>query len=141
METYGDFWFQGDGRDSLILPILDTTRLEDAQRNNLSEYWTDMSAFNAIPWRPTNTRLCPHAAAVACESAPPIPRVQHLPPVPCGVPRPVDPRTQHAVAVADRAVASAYHVPTLIVQTPNDLRNLQAGTRPKTVWGVPPFTR
>lgn len=96
-----------------------------------------MSAFNAIPWRPTNTRLCTHAAAIACESAPPIPKVQHLPPVPCCVPRPVDPRTQHAVAIADRAVASAFQVPSVVQQPPSYMYNLGAGTRPKqTVMNV-----
>ncbi len=95
-----------------------------------------MSAFNAIPWRPSNTRLCTYEAAIACEAPPPIPKVQLLPPVPCCVPRPVDPRTQYAVAIADRAVASAFQVPSVVTRPPYDMNNLGAGTRPKTWWGV-----
>lgn len=97
-----------------------------------------MSAFNAIPWRPASARLCTHEAAIACERVPQIARVQHLPPVPCCVPRPVDPRTQNAIAIADRAVASAFHIPAMVAPPPGNMRNLSAGTRPKTWWGVFP---
>ena len=95
-----------------------------------------MSAFNAVPIRGCSTRLLPNTAATSCGAVQPMVLAQHFPPVPCCLPRPADPRTQYAVAIANRASAAAFTVPSVVAEPPKNMQNLSAGTHPKTMWGV-----
>jgi hypothetical protein len=94
-----------------------------------------MSAMNAVPIPGCSTRLLTQDTASACGAVQPI--AQHFPPVMCCFPRPVASASENAIAVADRAAASAFTVPKVVAAPPEPFQNLSAGTRPKTWWGIP----
>ncbi len=90
----------------------------------------------AAPLHGAATRTLPQSATLACRNVPPMVTASHVPPVPCCVPRPVNPHDLNSVAVARQATASVMTVPTVVRPPPASMRHLSAGTRPKTLWGV-----
>lgn len=97
-----------------------------------------MSASYAVPLYGAATRTLPQAAATTMGVLQPSTAVQHIPPIPLADLRPVDPRTQHGLALASRAPAVTGYVPAaqLVPTKESGLRNLGAAARPKTWWGI-----
>ena len=93
-----------------------------------------MSNTGAGPMHGCATRLISHGAALACNEIQPVETLNHQPPpILSGfTARPVDPRVDYKIAIADRTIASAYIIPQVAENAPPGLANLGAGTRPKT---------
>lgn len=97
-----------------------------------------MSASYATPLYGTATRTLPQAAATTMAAVQPSTAVQHMPPIPLVDLRPVNPHTQYGLALAAKApmvteyLPAAQKMPTM----ESGLRNLGAGARPKTWWGI-----
>lgn len=94
-------------------------------------------ASYAVPLYGTATRTLPQTAATTMGTVQPSTATQHLPPVPLADLRPVDPRTQHGLALAAKAPSITGYIPmTQLAPTMDSgLRNLGAGARAKTWWG------
>jgi hypothetical protein len=90
----------------------------------------------ATPLHGSATRTLSQSATLTCRSIPPMVTAAHVPPMPCCVPRPVNPRDHNSIAVARQATASVMTVPTVVALPPANMRNLSAGTHAKTMWGV-----
>ena len=92
-----------------------------------------MSNTGAGPMRGCASRLLPYGAAVACESIQPVDTFQHMPPpfLSSFDARPMDPRADYTIAIADRIVASTYQIPMEFAKPPQSYENLGAGTRAK----------
>ena len=93
-----------------------------------------MSNTGAGPIHGCATRLLSQGAAMACNEIQPVHMLNHLaPPILSSfTARPVDPRSDYSIAIADRTVAAAYMIPQVVANAPAGLSNLGAGTRPKT---------
>jgi len=97
-----------------------------------------MSASYAVPLHGAATRTLPQAAATTMDAVQPSTAAQHMPPIPLADLRPVDPRTQYGLALAARAPAVTGYIPAAqpVPTMDSGLRNLGAGARPKTWWGI-----
>ena len=95
-----------------------------------------MNRLGAASLHGAATRTLPQSVASTCKTVPPLVTAHHVPPVPCCVPRPMNPHDQYNVAIARQAVVSAYTVPAVVANAPASMRQLSAGTRPKTWWGI-----